>query len=299
MTNFPLNKNGNIRTADFSMLNALREVSMLPDKIAMFNSFKEFGLENYVKVQAAVLLLVKHGSVDVELDLKTYRLDAGSLFIVFPDQVLKAKKASADFDPICIACSKNMIEELIIRFDDNTRLILKSRENPLHKLEKLEFERLNTSFEFLKKKFETTVTNSCRLQVLKNHLIALLYECIGAINEPISPDVSKTRGQVLFSQFIDLVVEKHREQHSVKYYADELGITPKYLSAVAEEQTGKNAKRWIDEHIALDAKVLLRSSSRDIQKVSKILNFPDVSFFGKFFKRLVGVSPKAYRKTTD
>ncbi len=299
MTNFPLNKNGNIRTADFSMLNALREVSMLPDKIAMFNSFKEFGLENYVKVQAAVLLLVKHGSVDVELDLKTYRLDAGSLFIVFPDQVLKAKKASADFDPICIACSKNMIEELIIRFDDNTRLILKLRENPLHKLEKLEFERLNTSFEFLKKKFETTVTNSCRLQVLKNHLIALLYECIGAINEPISSDVSKTRGQVLFSQFIDLVVEKHREQHSVKYYADELGITPKYLSAVAEEQTGKNAKRWIDEHIALDAKVLLRSSSRDIQKVSKILNFPDVSFFGKFFKRLVGVSPKAYRKTTD
>ena len=299
MTNFPLNKNGNIHTADFSMLNALREVSMLPDKIAMFNSFKEFGLENYVKVQAAVLLLVKHGSVDVELDLKTYRLEAGSLFIVFPDQVLKAKKASADFDPICIACSKNMIEELIIRFDDNTRLILKSRENPLHKLEKLEFERLNTRFEFLKKKFETTVTNSCRLQVLKNHLIALLYECIGAINEPISPDVSKTRGQVLFSQFIDLVVEKHREQHSVKYYADELGITPKYLSAVAEEQTGKNAKRWIDEHIALDAKVLLRSSSRDIQKVSKILNFPDVSFFGKFFKRLVGVSPKAYRKTTD
>jgi AraC-like DNA-binding protein len=299
MTNFPLNKNGNIRTADFSILNVLHEVNVLPDKIAMFNSFKEFGLENYVKVQAAVLLLVRKGSVQVELDLKTYNLEAGSLFIVFPDQVLKAKKASEDFDPVCIACSKNMIEELIIRFDDNTRLILKSRENPLQKLEKVEFERLNTSFEFLKKKFETTETNPCRLQVLKNHLIALLYECIGVINEPLNVEVSKTRGQVLFSQFIDLVVEKHREQHSVKYYADELGITPKYLSAVAEEQTGKNAKRWIDEHIALDAKVLLRSSSRDIQKVSKILNFPDVSFFGKFFKRLVGVSPKAYRKTTE
>ena len=299
MTNFPLNKNGNIRTADFSILNVLHEVNVLPDKIAMFNSFKEFGLENYVKVQAAVLLLVRKGSVQVELDLKTYNLEAGSLFIVFPDQVLKAKKASEDFDPVCIACSKNMIEELIIRFDDNTRLILKSRENPLQKLEKVEFERLNTSFEFLKKKFETTETNPCRLQVLKNHLIALLYECIGVINEPLNVEVSKTRGQVLFSQFIDLVVEKHREQHSVKYYADELGITPKYLSAVAEEQTGKNAKRWIDEHIALDAKVLLRSSSRDIQKVSKILNFPDVSFFGKFFKRLVGVSPKAYRKTAE
>ena len=299
MNNFPLNKNGNIRTADFSILNALHEVNMLPDKIAMFNSLKELGLENYVKVQAAVLLLVRKGSVQVEVDLKTYNLEAGSLFIVFPDQVLKAKKASEDFDPICIACSKNMIEELIIRFDDNTRLILRFREDPLQKLEKAEYERLNMSFEFLKKKFETTESNSCRLQVLKNHLIALLYECIGVINEPVNAEITKTRGQVIFSQFIDLVVENHREQHSVKFYADELGITPKYLSAVAEEQTGKNAKRWIDEHIALDAKVLLRSSSRDIQKVSKILNFPDVSFFGKFFKRLVGVSPKAYRKTAE
>ena len=158
---------------------------------------------------------------------------------------------------------------------------------------------MNSSFEFLKKKFETTDMNSCRLQILKNYLIGLLYECIGMRSEPATMDVVKSRGQVLFSQFIDLVVEHHREQHSVKFYADELGITPKYLSAVAEEQTGKNAKRWIDEHIALDAKVLLRSSSRDIQKVSKILNFPDVSFFGKFFKRLVGVSPKAYRKTSE
>ena len=299
MNNIPLHKNANIRTADFSMLKFLQEVNVLPDKIAMFSSLKEFGLENYVNVQAAVLLLVRKGSVQVELDLKTYHLEAGSLFIVFPEQVVKAQKASEDFDPICIACSKNMIDELIIRFDDNTRLILKFREDPLQQLNPSEFEQLNASFEFLKKKFETTEMNSCRLQVLKNLLIGLLYECIGMKNEPVTTDAVKSRGQILFSQFIDLVVEKHREQHSVKYYADELGITPKYLSAVAEEQTGKNAKRWIDEHIALDAKVLLRSSSRDIQKVSKILNFPDVSFFGKFFKRLVGVSPKVYRKTTE
>ena len=299
MNNILFHKNTNIRTADFSILNLLREVSMFPDKIAMFNSLKELGLENYVKVQAAALLLVRRGSVDVELDLKHYKLEAGSLFVVFPEQVVRAKNVSENFDPICIACSKNMIDELIIRFDDTTRLILKIRENPLMHLERVEFEQMNSSFEFLKKKFETTDMNSCRLQILKNYLIGLLYECIGMRSDPATADVVKSRGQVLFSQFIDLVVEHHREQHSVKFYADELGITPKYLSAVAEEQTGKNAKRWIDEHIALDAKVLLRSSSRDIQKVSKILNFPDVSFFGKFFKRLVGVSPKAYRKTAE
>ena len=148
MNDLPLHKNANIRTADFSMLNFLCQANVLPDKIAMFSSLKEFGLENYVKVQAAVLLLVKRGSVDVELDLKTYHLEAGALFVVFPEQVLRAKKASEDFDPICIACSKNMIDELIIRFDDNTRLILRFRENPLQQLDKGKFEQLNASFEF-------------------------------------------------------------------------------------------------------------------------------------------------------
>ena len=207
MSNILLHKNGNIRTADFSILNLLREVSMFPDKIAMFNSLKELGLENYVKVQAAALLLVRRGSVDVELDLKHYKLEAGSLFVVFPEQVVRAKNVSENFDPICIACSKNMIDELIIRFDDTTRLILKIRENPLMQLERVEFEQMNASFEFLKKKFETTDMNSCRLQILKNYLIGLLYECIGMRSEPAMTDVVKSRGQILFSQFIDLVVE--------------------------------------------------------------------------------------------
>ena len=206
MSDLPFHKNANICTADFSMLNFLRQANVLPDKIAMITSLKEFGLENYVKVQAAVLLLVKRGSVDVELDLKTYHLEAGALFVVFPEQVLRAKKASADFEPVCIACSKNMIDELIIRFDDNTRLILRFRENPLQQLDKGKFEQLNASFEFLKKKFETTETNACRLQVLKNHLIGLLYECIGFVDESLTTDVVKSRGQVLFAHVIDLVV---------------------------------------------------------------------------------------------
>ena len=127
MSRFALKKNASLRTADFSMLKFLHEVDVLPDKIAMFSNLKEFGLQNYVNVQAAVLLLVRRGSVQVELDLKTYNLEPGSLFIVFPEQVVKAKKSSEDFDPICIACSKNMIDDLIIRFDDTTRLILRFR----------------------------------------------------------------------------------------------------------------------------------------------------------------------------
>ena len=95
------------------------------------------------------------------------------------------------------------------------------------------------------------------------------------------------------------VEENHRENHSVKYYADELFITPKYLSTVVEEMSGKGAKQWIDEYIALDAKVLLQSSQKDIQEISNELNFIDVGFFGKFFKRMTGMTPKAFREKKE
>lgn len=107
------------------------------------------------------------------------------------------------------------------------------------------------------------------------------------------------RKDALFNAFISKVEKHHREEHGVKFYADELFVTPKYLSAVVDEASSKGAKQWIDEYVALDAKVLLRTTQKDIQEISEELNFPDMSFFGKFFKRIVGVSPKTFRTQRD
>ncbi|MBR4681089.1 MAG: AraC family transcriptional regulator, partial [Fibrobacter sp.] len=107
------------------------------------------------------------------------------------------------------------------------------------------------------------------------------------------------RKKALFNAFLQKVEEEHRENHSVKHYADELFVTPKYLSTVVEEMSGKSAKQWINEYIALDAKVLLQSTQKDIQEISNDLNFIDVSFFGKFFKRMTGMTPKAFREKKE
>ncbi|WP_368077566.1 helix-turn-helix domain-containing protein [Parabacteroides goldsteinii] len=59
--------------------------------------------------------------------------------------------------------------------------------------------------------------------------------------------------------------------------------------------SGKSAAEWIDEYIVLEAMALLKSTDMTVQEISDELNFPSQSFFGKFFKRVSGVSPKAYR----
>lgn len=288
-----------IRTADLSTIPIMQKINMLPNNIALLETIRGIGLDGYMNLQAAVLVLVRRGSAKVEMNLKNYEVKSGSLFVALPDQILRVIEISDDFEPCCIACSKNMIDELTTSMDDTTKHMLRVRENPIIPLSKSDFGRIYSSTQFLKEKFESTCDNVCQKQILKNILVALLYECLGIFKLVKEPTKPKSRKEFLFNIFIDNVIQEHRKEHSVQHYAELLGITPKYLSAVCEEISGKNAKRWIDEHIALDAKVLLRSTTRDIKEISDLLNFPDICFFGKFFRRMTGVSPKAFRKQKE
>jgi AraC-like DNA-binding protein len=80
-------------------------------------------------------------------------------------------------------------------------------------------------------------------------------------------------------------------------YADQLYLTPKYFSKVIKDNSGASASEWIDNYVILEAKALLKSTNMTILQISDELNFPSQSFFGKYFKRVVGVSPKEYRES--
>lgn len=152
------------------------------------------------------------------------------------------------------------------------------------------------SFRYLQQKIRSTRKSHFRYQVVMNLFVSITYECANFLMEKSILPQSSNRKEALFNTFLRNVEKKHRQEHSVKYYADEMFVTPKYLSSVIDEMSGKGAKQWIDDYVTLDAKVLLQSTQKDIQEISDLLNFPDVSFFGKFFKRMTGMSPKAFRQ---
>ena len=81
----------------------------------------------------------------------------------------------------------------------------------------------------------------------------------------------------------------------MNFYAEKLFVTPKHLSAVLKEISGKTAGEWIDHRVILEAKLLLRTTGMNIQEISVALNFSNQSFFGKYFKHLTGLSPREYR----
>jgi AraC family transcriptional activator of pobA len=86
------------------------------------------------------------------------------------------------------------------------------------------------------------------------------------------------------------------QEHKLEFYASHLHVMPKSLSTAIKKQTGKSAGKWINETIALEAKVLLQNKTLTVSQISGMLNFSDQSVFGKFFRASTGVSPITYRK---
>ena len=102
--------------------------------------------------------------------------------------------------------------------------------------------------------------------------------------------------QCPFEEFMELVRQYSKQERNVRFYARRLNITPKYLSTVSKDVSGKTAARWIDEAVILEAKSLLRYSGMSIQEIAYHLNFSTQSFFGKYFKQHTGYSPSRFKR---
>ncbi len=79
------------------------------------------------------------------------------------------------------------------------------------------------------------------------------------------------------------------------FYAAQLNLTPKYLSTLIRQTSGRTASEWIDDYVILEAKNLLKYSTMSVQEIAYSLNFPNQSFFGKYFKNHTGQTPSGYR----
>lgn len=81
----------------------------------------------------------------------------------------------------------------------------------------------------------------------------------------------------------------------MSFFARRLNFTPNYLSSRVKEYSGRTATEWIEESVILEAKTMLKHTDLTIQEIAYKLNFPTQTFFGKYFKRITGLSPKQYR----
>lgn len=131
---------------------------------------------------------------------------------------------------------------------------------------------------------------------------AALYDLHAYLSEFSSNQDDKDtlkQGNLLFKRFIDLLSKEEIKKKEVSYYADKLNVTSKYLSTIVKDVSGRTALKWITEYVVADIKYNLEHSETSIKEIADILGFENFSFFGKYVKKHLGMSPTDYRKELE
>ena len=101
---------------------------------------------------------------------------------------------------------------------------------------------------------------------------------------------------MLFSKFLELLSANAPQEREVSFYAERLFVTPKYLSAVCKEVSGNTASAIISAYVMKEIERLLKFNKMSIKEIANELNFSSISFFGKYVRKRLGMSPKHYRE---
>ena len=103
------------------------------------------------------------------------------------------------------------------------------------------------------------------------------------------------RNQEIVKELVRIIVQYYKTERNVSFYAEKLHLSPQHLSTTVKKVTGKTVTDILSSFIIRDAQAKLRSTDMTVQEIAYSLNFSDNSFFGKYFKRYTGMSPKQYR----
>lgn len=242
-------------------------------------------------------IIVNHfaGECCFKVDMEEYDVkQGGNIFYCTPGQIVSIESVSDDFDAHVLILSEQFIESLLVYLNGSIPFNLDFRRRIVVPCSEQEMHMQNVFVKTLRYVL-LDKDNPYLLQVTQHVMMAIFY----ASDKPRmmnNSDGGRTNADVLTKQFLELVKSNFRQERQLKFYSDKMCITSRYLSRVVKECTGSSASDWIERYVVLEARALLKSTNMTIQQVSDELNFPSQTFFGKYFKRRVGMSPKEYRR---
>lgn len=242
------------------------------------------------KIPRSIIGICLAGQCSFKLNLKRYEVKSPAILTLMPGQIIENIEYSPDFEGHAIVLSKRFIDMLNIPMWQQQYIALYDK--PINRIFS-DYTQQVSLFLVMLRSAASDVENPYRLQVIENLIRALFYGGISKFHKMESDSV--TYKNSIVERYIELVQKHYREERIIGFYADKLCITPKYLSKLVKEYTGRSAGEWIENYVILEARAMLQSSDMTIQQIASSLNFPNQSFFGKYFKRATGLSPKQYR----
>jgi len=250
-----------------------------------------------------ILFFLKKGHFTLDINLSTYDIHPNSLLMVTPGNIVKLSAYNeehiSDAEMLFALVSREFLSSIRFDFNKVFQDTLRVWKNPCITLEGDDLDLAEDYFRLTRKLLSSRQAN--KREILGSLLTSFTYVTLDVWTRQLAAsrleeNASSARITQLFERFLALVTEHHNEERGMAFYADKLCLTPKYLSKLVKQASGRSAPDWIDSFVILEAKNMLKYSDKPIKEIVYVLHFPNQGVFYKFFKAHTGLTPSEYRK---
>ena len=248
-------------------------------------------------IQGVSIGVTVSGSAKIKINGKMHELRPNTLFIFNENTVVEQVKASIRSSGYMITYSRQYLNSIHVDTQDLISIYHGFLNEPCVQVEPEEAAYIHDISKLMRSVLCDYAPTATREKIISSLFAAMFHYVMGILQQhtlPSNGSVSN-RTDELFNTFLDLLRQHCSTERSVEFYAQKMNITPKYLSLILKKKSGRNASKLIDEAVVYEAKRLLKYSGLSIRDIALKLNFASQSFFGKYFKQRVGVSPSRYK----
>lgn len=268
------------------------------DMVVLDGIDKVLQVDGTFKFDMIMMVYCIKGRIEFESNSNTHKAKAGDVIICLPNSTWENVMVSPDFDSKIVGVSNKAMQTNVQVNSDFLSLMGYVTRNPvIH---------LNEERQQMFLKYYALIAHKIKhphgfyhKEIMHSLLQSSMYELFAIITpyiEYTNDGGNLKQANLLFKRFIEMLAANNGKIQPVKKYAQDLCITPKYLSNITKTMTGRTALDWIHSYTVKAIDKYLRRSNLSIKEISELLGFPNLSFFGKFTKSHLGMSPTQYRK---
>lgn len=236
------------------------------------------------------------GEQKVIMNGKGMRITAGTVFVCPPNTKVVCLEHSDDFECKVLCISDHLVRVLMRDKTSSWHQMIYANQQLTVSMTKACQEDLMLYFSLIRSKMQVDSSlppYDIMMALLRAVLLELCYM--------IDSDHDKTRdqklsqGKVLFNRFLSLVSSSDIKRLPITHYASLLAITPKYLTMLCLKYSNKTASEWVAQYTVEEIRYYLRGTELSIKEISAKMGFANMSHFGSYVRKHLGMSPSEYR----
>ena len=250
-----------------------------------------------------VLFFITEGRAQLEYDGHVVQLQKNDLFLYMVHSTAANFMASSDFNCRQIWFGRAELFNIDIYKQISVADMSNLKLNPVVHLKGDDIKLCDTYFQLLRDrmKFSTSVLTPDIVRMLFGTILLEILSIMRRNSEQVAEEVqhedinSSLHKKRIVDDFMRLVEESDGRIRRVDEFASQLNVTPKYLSTILKEVMNRRPSTYIQLYTLKAIERRLRFTDMTMQEIANDLNFPNPSFFGKYCKEHLGMTPLEYR----